>query len=468
MTRRPTRASSPTPTAPRCSSCRSSWRCATRRAWSASSSTRTSPSAAPATRRSRSWRRRSRRTSRASHHGHGLPPPHRLQRAAADRRLPRRRLHQGGVEGHRREPQDPAPAGPARLLHGRARAGLHRPLGGGPRRAARAAEPRPGARALRGHARRHRRRRAGRLTAIRWRPTPPAATRSSSAGSARTCRSPTAVASPSGSSRTTCARAPPRTPSRSPSWSPPATGWRRPRAGPGGPRDARGATRSSRGHRERGPWLHTLPAGDGTHAGRAGRGSPGHGGRLRRRGARPERGRAGPAVRGRRRRAPRPSCWRSIGWRREEVFITNVVKCRPPGNRDPEPDEMAACAPVPAPAAGGPRPGARGDPGPLLAAARSCRARASAQAHGTARPVDPATGAPRCVRATRCTTPRRRSARPLTETMQRGHGRLPEALIAPRPPGDHARPATADRPGRTPRRRRRSPIELAAITAQVG
>lgn len=35
----------------------------------------------------------------------------------------------------------------------------------------------------------------------------------------------------------------------------------------------------------------------------------------------------------------------SVGWRREEVFITNVVKCRPPGNRDPEPDEIAACAP---------------------------------------------------------------------------------------------------------------------------
>jgi len=34
-----------------------------------------------------------------------------------------------------------------------------------------------------------------------------------------------------------------------------------------------------------------------------------------------------------------------IGWRREEVFITNVVKCRPPENRDPEPDEIAACAP---------------------------------------------------------------------------------------------------------------------------
>jgi uracil-DNA glycosylase family 4 len=34
-----------------------------------------------------------------------------------------------------------------------------------------------------------------------------------------------------------------------------------------------------------------------------------------------------------------------VGWRRDEVFITNVVKCRPPDNRDPEPDEIAACAP---------------------------------------------------------------------------------------------------------------------------
>jgi DNA polymerase len=34
---------------------------------------------------------------------------------------------------------------------------------------------------------------------------------------------------------------------------------------------------------------------------------------------------------------------RSIGWAREDVFIANVVKCRPPGNRDPEPDEVSAC-----------------------------------------------------------------------------------------------------------------------------
>lgn len=34
----------------------------------------------------------------------------------------------------------------------------------------------------------------------------------------------------------------------------------------------------------------------------------------------------------------------SVGLKREEVFICNVVKCRPPGNRDPEPNEIKACA----------------------------------------------------------------------------------------------------------------------------
>lgn len=34
-----------------------------------------------------------------------------------------------------------------------------------------------------------------------------------------------------------------------------------------------------------------------------------------------------------------------INIKREDVFIGNVVKCRPPGNRDPLPDEVAACWP---------------------------------------------------------------------------------------------------------------------------
>ncbi|RPJ47012.1 MAG: uracil-DNA glycosylase [Candidatus Latescibacterota bacterium] len=36
----------------------------------------------------------------------------------------------------------------------------------------------------------------------------------------------------------------------------------------------------------------------------------------------------------------------AAGIAREEVYITNVVKCRPPGNRDPELDEIATCFPV--------------------------------------------------------------------------------------------------------------------------
>ena len=34
-----------------------------------------------------------------------------------------------------------------------------------------------------------------------------------------------------------------------------------------------------------------------------------------------------------------------MGFRRDEVYIANVVKCRPPGNRNPEPEEMRACLP---------------------------------------------------------------------------------------------------------------------------
>jgi uracil-DNA glycosylase family 4 len=35
----------------------------------------------------------------------------------------------------------------------------------------------------------------------------------------------------------------------------------------------------------------------------------------------------------------------AVKLQREEVYITNIVKCRPPENRDPEPDEVAACRP---------------------------------------------------------------------------------------------------------------------------
>jgi uracil-DNA glycosylase family 4 len=36
----------------------------------------------------------------------------------------------------------------------------------------------------------------------------------------------------------------------------------------------------------------------------------------------------------------------SIGVERSQVYIANMVKCRPPGNRDPEPAEIETCAPL--------------------------------------------------------------------------------------------------------------------------
>lgn len=35
----------------------------------------------------------------------------------------------------------------------------------------------------------------------------------------------------------------------------------------------------------------------------------------------------------------------AIGMKREQVYIANVLKCRPPGNRDPQPGEVAQCEP---------------------------------------------------------------------------------------------------------------------------
>jgi DNA polymerase len=35
----------------------------------------------------------------------------------------------------------------------------------------------------------------------------------------------------------------------------------------------------------------------------------------------------------------------AMGFTRDSVYICNVVKCRPPGNRNPEPDEITACEP---------------------------------------------------------------------------------------------------------------------------
>jgi uracil-DNA glycosylase family 4 len=82
----------------------------------------------------------------------------------------------------------------------------------------------------------------------------------------------------------------------------------------------------------------------------------------------------------------------SVGWRRDEVFITNVVKCRPPDNRDPEPDEIAACAPFLR------RQMEALDPALIVTLGRHSMGRFMpgariGQVHGTTRPADPETGA---------------------------------------------------------------------------
>jgi DNA polymerase len=82
----------------------------------------------------------------------------------------------------------------------------------------------------------------------------------------------------------------------------------------------------------------------------------------------------------------------SIGWQRGDVFITNIVKCRPPDNRDPEPDEVAACAPYLR------RQLQVLDPALVVTLGRHSMSRfmpgtTISRAHGTTAPVDPATGA---------------------------------------------------------------------------
>jgi len=82
----------------------------------------------------------------------------------------------------------------------------------------------------------------------------------------------------------------------------------------------------------------------------------------------------------------------SIGWQRSDVFITNVVKCRPPENRDPLPDEIAACSAYLT------RQLEILDPAVVVTLGRFSMARflpgaKISQVHGTIRPADPETGA---------------------------------------------------------------------------
>ncbi len=121
----------------------------------------------------------------------------------------------------------------------------------------------------------------------------------------------------------------------------------------------------------------------------------------------------------------------SIGWKRDEVFITNVVKCRPPGNRDPEADEMAACAPFLR------RQLAVLDPALVVTLGRYSLgtfmpgARIG-QVHGTQRPVDPVTGATAAVAFAMYHPAAAFRQLSLKETMREDMSRVPGALLEAR------------------------------------
>jgi DNA polymerase len=120
-----------------------------------------------------------------------------------------------------------------------------------------------------------------------------------------------------------------------------------------------------------------------------------------------------------------------VGWRREEVFITNVVKCRPPGNRDPEPDEIAACRPFLE------RQLQALDPAVLVTLGRHSLqtfmpGERISQVHGTARPVDPGTGARAAMGYAMYHPAAALRQASLVVTMQRDMAAIPAMLISAR------------------------------------
>jgi uracil-DNA glycosylase len=120
-----------------------------------------------------------------------------------------------------------------------------------------------------------------------------------------------------------------------------------------------------------------------------------------------------------------------IGWRREDVFITNVVKCRPPNNRDPEPDEIAACGPYLR------RQLEVLDPALLVTLGRFSLQTFMpgdriSRVHGTARPIDPGTGARAATGYALYHPAAALRQGSLKVTMQRDMAAVPEVLIRAR------------------------------------
>ena len=141
-----------------------------------------------------------------------------------------------------------------------------------------------------------------------------------------------------------------------------------------------------------------------------------------------------------------------IGWEREDVFITNVVKCRPPNNRDPEPDEIAACQPYLR------RQLEVLDPALLVTLGRFSLQTFMpgdriSRVHGTARPIDPSTGARAATGYALYHPAAALRQGSLKETMQRDMAAVPEVLIRARADAPPSRPSPTHehQPRRRPR-----------------
>jgi uracil-DNA glycosylase len=138
----------------------------------------------------------------------------------------------------------------------------------------------------------------------------------------------------------------------------------------------------------------------------------------------------------------------TIGWQRDDVFITNVVKCRPPGNRDPEADEIAACAPYLR------RQLEVLDPAVVVTLGRfSMQAfipgARIGQVHGTTHPVDPATGAAAALAFAMYHPAAALRSSGVEQTSFEDVARVPSVLLRARalragPPNSEPIPATAE------------------------
>lgn len=150
-----------------------------------------------------------------------------------------------------------------------------------------------------------------------------------------------------------------------------------------------------------------------------------------------------------------------IGWTRDDVFITNVVKCRPPNNRDPEPDEIAACQPFLE------RQLQVLDPALLVTLGRFSLQTFMpgdriSRVHGTERPIDPSTGARAATGYALYHPAAALRQGSLKETMQRDMAAVPEVLIRSR----KARSAT-ETPAREGHAQAPSPTEAPPTTDQT-